>query len=135
MTERLSNNPEPDEFDYSALGYTLHNLYNSLESYFLRIAKFFENNIDKASWHKDLINRMMLEIEGYRPALFDRDFAAKADELRCFRHVFRSLYQSSLQPERVLLVNKRVANIDNDFKGYHLAYIDFLDRLYEEYGK
>ena len=36
---------EPDEFDFSALGYTIHNIYKLMENYFLRITKFFENNI------------------------------------------------------------------------------------------
>ncbi len=55
MTQRIANNPKADEFDYSALGYTLHNLYNAFESYFLRISRFFENNLSSSGWHRQLI--------------------------------------------------------------------------------
>ena len=41
MTGRIDRNPASDEYDYAALGYTLHNLYNAFEAYFLRVAKFF----------------------------------------------------------------------------------------------
>ena len=34
MTERVRSTDGDDEFEYAALGYTLHNLYNSFESYF-----------------------------------------------------------------------------------------------------
>ena len=44
-----------DELDWAALGYTIHNLYNAIESYFLRIAKFFENALSPDTWHRDLI--------------------------------------------------------------------------------
>jgi hypothetical protein len=60
---------ERDELDWAALGYTIHNIYNLLENYFLRISKFFENALDPTTWHKDLIERMTLSIEGVRPAL------------------------------------------------------------------
>ena len=32
--------PDADEFDWAALGYTIHNIYNLIENYFLRVAKF-----------------------------------------------------------------------------------------------
>jgi len=36
-----------DELDLMVLGTCLHGIYNALEAYFFRIAKFFENNIDQ----------------------------------------------------------------------------------------
>lgn len=44
MTERIRLSAEDDEYQYAALGYTIHNIYNAFESYFLRIAKFFERS-------------------------------------------------------------------------------------------
>lgn len=64
MSQRIASSDEAGEYDYAALGYTLHNLYNALEAYFLRIAKFFENNLDEAEWHRLLVRRMTLEISG-----------------------------------------------------------------------
>jgi len=55
--------------DWGALGFTLHNLYGFLENYFLRVSKFFENNLDAERRHKSLVGKMALEIPGVRPAL------------------------------------------------------------------
>jgi len=88
-----------EELDWAALWYTVHNIYNLLENYFLRISKFFENSLDPLSWHRDLVQHMMLDIEGVRPALLNRGLAGRIDELRSFRHIFRNIYQSELDPK------------------------------------
>ena len=74
-----------DELDLMLQGACLHGLYNAIEAYFLRVAKFFENNIDEAAWHRDLLDRMRLDVPGIRPALItDRILAERIDELRRF---------------------------------------------------
>ena len=90
-----------EELDWAALGYAVHNIYNLLENYFLRISKFFENSLDPLSWHRDrdLVQHMLLDIEGVRPALLNRGLAGRIDELRSFRHIFRNIYQSELDPK------------------------------------
>ena len=102
-TERASLSDE-DEFAWAAVGYTIHNVYCLFENYFLRISKFFENGLDPSTWHAQLVERMTLEIPGLRPALFDRAFARRIDELRRFRHAFRNLYQTELDPDRVRIL-------------------------------
>jgi len=97
-----------DELDYAALGYTIHNLYCLFENYFLRIAKFFENSLDAAAWHRDLVDRMVLEIENLRPALLDRQLARGMHELRSFRHKFRNIYDGGLDAEKLALLQKRL---------------------------
>ena len=47
-----------DVLDWGALGFTLHSLYGVLENYFLRISKFFENNLPPHRWHKVLVEKM-----------------------------------------------------------------------------
>ena len=93
-----------DQLDYAALGYTIHNLYSILENYALRVAKLFGNDLDPASWHRDLVHRMSLEIEGVRPRVWDRRTAQDIDEIRRFRHRFRSIYANRIDPVRVSLV-------------------------------
>ena len=100
--------PEPLDPDVIALAYTIHNLYNAMENYFLRVAKFFENHLEAATWHRDLVNRMAVEIEDLRPSLLSRESLRDFHELRGFRHVFRSLYDTPLDPEKVALVHRRV---------------------------
>lgn len=129
MTDRIAASEDADEFDYAALGYTLHNLYNSLESYFARIAKFFENSLDDRDWHRSLAERMTLEIEGVRPALFDLDFSFRVDELRRFRHLFRNLYKTPLIPQKVLFANRAADGIATDFRKRHEQFDRFLREL------
>ncbi len=129
MTARVEANGSDDEYEYAALGYTLHNLYNAFESYFLRVAKFFENNIDGAEWHRSLVERMTLTIQGVRPALFDLSFASRVEELMRFRHLFRNLYKTPLVSRKVLLVNEDAANLPDAFAPYHEVFDRFLLEL------
>jgi hypothetical protein len=132
MTRRINETSSDDEYDFAALGYTIHNLYNSLESYFLRVAKFFENNLDEREWHRSLVRRMTLTIEGVRPALFDTDFAARVEELMRFRHLFRNLYKTPLVPQKVLFANDYAATICDAFSAYHDRFDAFLAQLSDE---
>jgi len=69
-----------EELDWSAFAYTIHNIYGMIERYCLRVAKFFENNVERISWHHELLQRMRLDIEGVRPALFDEETALLVDK-------------------------------------------------------
>ncbi len=135
MSERVSRSSHPDEYEYAALGYTLHNLYNAFESYFLRIAKFFENNLSEFGWHRALIERMTLDIEKVRPALFDLEFSYRIDELMRFRHLFRNLYKTPLVPDKVLYANRAAENIAPDFEPYHRRFDEFLRSLKSDMGE
>lgn len=116
-----------------ALGGALHNLYNAFEGYFMRVAKFFENDIDKQSWHRDLLDRMALEIPGVRPALItEREVVERIDELRRFRHVFRNLYKTRLHPAKVKIVLDAARGLSADFTGMHEGFIAWLEKLAEE---
>ncbi|TVQ23075.1 MAG: hypothetical protein EA383_14700 [Spirochaetaceae bacterium] len=132
MVERLARTGSPDEFDFAAHGYTLHNLYNSFEAYFLRIAKFFENNLGDTGWHRDLLERMTLDIEGLRVQLFPRAFAHRLEELLKFRHRFRNIYKNTLDPRKMDAVQEAANHIADDFAVYHERYIAFLRALAEE---
>lgn len=120
---------KPDEFDWASLGYVIHNLYNLLENYFLRISKFFENNIDNVSWHKGLVNRMTIEIKDVRPRLFSREYANKINELRAFRHVFRFIYQSELDIRKLQDLNKEIPGVMKEFKKYHHAFVRKIQKI------
>ncbi|KAF0220650.1 MAG: hypothetical protein FD174_974 [Geobacteraceae bacterium] len=120
---------DPDEFDYVGLAYTIVNLYNLMENYCLRIAKYFEYNVDTLNWHKDLIKRMALEIDGIRPALLQSKDVPLIDELRAFRHVFRHIYQSELDVEKLKLVDSRTPKALDVFKSAHGRFIGNLQEL------
>ena len=118
-----------DDLDWAALGYTIHNIYNALESYFLRVSKFFENDLPAATWHRELVDRMTLEIDGVRPRLLDRTLAREIHELRAFRHVFRNIYGSRLDPGRMRILQVRVPASITAFRAAHADFTGALRDL------
>lgn len=56
-----------------AMAYALSGIYSCLEDQFIRIARVFENRVENpASWHKELLERMRIEVIGIRPAVISR---------------------------------------------------------------
>ena len=122
---------EPDEFDYVALAYTIVNLYNLIENYFLRISKTFENNLDPVTWHRHLLQRMYLEVEGVRPAFMTEQDYILFNELRAFRHVFRHIYQQELDISKLLQLDSSIPATIERFEALHQSYLEKLDTLIE----
>jgi hypothetical protein len=118
-----------DELDWAALGYTLHMLYTTMENYFLRISKTFENNLPSDTWHRHLIEAMQLDLPGIRPAFMDSELAEITDELRGFRHVFRSVYENRIDPDRVSLLQKKIPRMQNLFFAAHRSYCKTVSEL------
>ncbi|MCD5408180.1 hypothetical protein LR090_02890 [Candidatus Bipolaricaulota bacterium] len=88
-----------------SLAYQLHNLYCAFEDLFKIVADFFENRIeDRAKYHRELLWRMKIPIEGVRPALLSEESYKLLDSLRAFRHFFRHAYSYELDPKKVALV-------------------------------
>jgi hypothetical protein len=82
--------------------YQLHNLYSAIEDLLKLIAGAFENSIaDLSRWHRELVDRMTLDIQGVRPAFLAAETAALLHELRAFRHFFRHAYGAEIDPGRV----------------------------------
>lgn len=115
-----------EDLDYAALGYTLHNIYNLAENSFFRIAKHFENNLSAETWHKDLIQRMTLNIEGIRPAVLDQHSADLLDDLRSFRHVFRNMYRKNLSEKKLLTLQ---SDLPETLEGFRVNLARFLEML------
>ncbi len=103
--------PEPQEFPEAVLitvSYLLNGIYSCYEDQFLKIAKAFENRGENpAAWHRELLERMRIEVEGVRPQVLDRPAFRLLNELRGFRHMFRSSCAFELDEERVRLVLRR----------------------------
>ncbi len=96
--------------------YHLNNLYNAAENIFRNIATTFENSIDdKAGWHSQLLQRMRLDLSPLRPALIDRAVYDQLDELRRFRHLFRSAYTIELDADRLRLVLDKALALKEPF--------------------
>jgi len=69
----------------------VENYYTCSETIFVRISRFFENNIPAEHWHKELLSRMSLEYSGIRPKVICNQTEIHLSELMRFRH-FRRYY-------------------------------------------
>jgi len=85
-----------------SLGYKLHNLYCAFEDLFSIVARYFENQFqDISQYHRELLRRISLSIEGVRPRLISEETFKELDELRAFRHFFRHAYSYELHYEKI----------------------------------
>jgi hypothetical protein len=124
-----------DEQQRIVVAYYLHNLYCAFESIFQRIALIFGNQIsDRAGWHADLLRRMMLDIEGVRPHVLSPQAYDSLDELRRFRHLFRSAYRLRLDPDRLALVYRRARALEQVYRADIRQFVAFLDDLSQPAG-
>ncbi len=98
---------EVSSYDRAAIGYYLHSFYNGCESIFRSIARFFENDLGRDSWHSDLLKRMKLAVPGFRPAVIDDELFTLLDDFRAFRHKFRHAYTFELDWDKERLVAKK----------------------------
>ena len=113
IEERRGTFPRRAE-EVDSMGYQLHNLYGAFEQLFEEVARSFENRIDAAGYHADLIRRMQMEIEGIRPALLSEGTASGLDELWRFRHLFRHAYTADLDPAKVADLAAKAPRIRSD---------------------
>ncbi len=79
----------------------LENYYTCLETIFLRISQHFENRLDPARWHNDLLQKMTLEIEDVRVAAVSEAAFAPLFELLKFRHFKRYYFELEYDWDRL----------------------------------
>lgn len=121
-TAPLLSREEVPEPILITVSYLLNGIYSCFEDQFLKIAKVFENRVENpASWHRELLERMQIAVEGIRPRVLTRSAFRLLNELRGFRHVFRSSYAFELDEERVRLILRRWE------KGKTTVYKDLMD--------
>ena len=122
--------PPSEAKDIIVVGYYLHNLYTAFEHLCQLVAEAFENQIDdRAQWHALLLRRMTQAIEGIRPRLFSDETFQYLSELRSFRHVFRSAYAVTLDPDRLALVFHKAIALRPLYKADLAKFKDFLNNL------
>jgi hypothetical protein len=71
----------------------LENYYTCLETLFLRVSQYFENSLLKNKWHSDLLDKMILDIEGIRPPVVSSETYKNLRELMRFRHFKRYYFE------------------------------------------
>lgn len=85
-----------------------------------------------ARWHALLLERMGREIEGIRPRVLREETLRLLDELRRFRHGFRTLYRFDLDPERVAQVRRDAFRLEPLLEADLQRFLEFLTRMSAE---
>ena len=87
----------------------LENYYTCLETMYLRISQAFENNLESARWHNDLLQKMTLEIESVRPAAVSDEAFPLLFELLKFRHFKRYYFELEYDWDRLDYLVKKLS--------------------------
>jgi hypothetical protein len=86
----------------------MHDIYNALENSFRQISLSFENHEHgQKGWHRELLNKMFLDIRSLRPAVLPEQVRSVLGELLGFRHVFRHAYELKLDNARTVALWSR----------------------------
>lgn len=134
LYEELGN-PHLDALNQEGLivvAYRLHGLYSAFENIFSNIAKAFENHLDPSSWHRQVLQRMRLDLSPVRPAVIDEEAYEKLDELVRFRHLFRSGYGIRLDGQRLQLVVQKALELRAIYPRQIARFLDFLREASQE---
>jgi len=113
-------------------GSILHDFYNCCERIFKKIALEINSGYeDSEKWHKSLLYRMTIPIEGMRPRVITDELAAMLDEFLAFRHVFRNIYGFELKGERIDYLSEKFDRVVEKFKKEIKEFIVFLRKELE----
>lgn len=94
--------PEKSVVSKRSKGSILHDFYNCCERIFKKIAIELNSGYEESEkWHKSLLYRMTIPIEGIRPRVISDELAAELDEFLAFRHLFRNIYGFELKGDRI----------------------------------
>ncbi len=127
VQEKLSlDEHQVPAYDRGAIGYILHSFYNGCENIFRSIARFFENDFEPQTWHRNLLKRMKYGVEGYRPRVIEDNLFQLLDDFRGFRHKFRHSYFYELDWEKERLV---ATKLPAAFKLLHQQITEFLQTI------
>jgi hypothetical protein len=122
---------KPVESAYiDSVALNLHGFYSGLERLFELVAKHLDQEVPAGeAWHRDLLQRMVMDIEEVRPAVIDSDIALELDEFRRFRHLVRNVYSLNLIPERMSRPMTLLPGLWKTLRSELLAFADFLEEL------
>lgn len=86
----------------------LENYYTCLETIFFRISQFFENDLQEEQWHRDLLDKMTLDIEGVRIAAVSEANYGRLLEILKFRHFKRYYFELEYDWDRLEFLKKKL---------------------------
>ncbi len=115
-------------FYLDSVALNLHGFYSGLERIFELIAREMDGSVPAGpTWHRELLTQMTLRVEGLRPAVLRPQTAQGLNEFLSFRHLVRSLYTWSFDPDRLAELIARLPHAMDEVRTDLAAFGEFLE--------
>lgn len=114
MLEKVQRTEDRDYLGTVALN--LQSFYTAAERIFLSVARLIDGLVPTGdNWHQQLLEQMGVGISGLRQPVLSETIQLELDEFRRFRHVVRSRYAHQLDPERIIDLAQKLADVSQGF--------------------
>jgi hypothetical protein len=118
-----------DDYYLDGVALNLHGFYMGIERILTRIAETIDGGLPHGEgWHLLLLEQMMKEIPGIRPAVISTRTGSKLDEYRKFRHIVRNVYTHNFDPVKLGKLVNSVPELFTHVKAELLAFAAFLEQ-------
>ena len=128
LRDELATAPRDDDtFALRARGSMLHDFYCGVERILVRIADELNGGVPQGEqWHRQIVTDMTLVIPDVRPAVIDAALAEELGDFLRFRQVFRNVYGSLLQAERMRPLEERLPDVLAAFRRQIRAFLEWM---------
>jgi hypothetical protein len=101
----------------------------------VQISLSFENHVrDRSRWHRELLEKMFLDIEPLRPAVLPDELRSVLRDLLGFRHVFPNAYAFKLDRAKTLSLWNLWASENVSVKQALIVFANELEELGSEHS-
>ncbi|MBI2901297.1 MAG: hypothetical protein HYY17_14025 [Planctomycetes bacterium] len=112
---------------------SLHDFYTGLERLFHHVAATIDAKVPTgAPWHRELLEQMVGEMPGLRPAVLSQASVQGIDEYLRFRHVVRNVYSFVFDPARIETLVDRLGSLLPRLREELEAFAGFLDKVSQD---
>lgn len=119
---------EQQDIYLDAAALNLHSFYSALERLLALIARHVDLSLPEGeTWHRDLLQQMVKDLPGIRPAVIGAETAEQLDTFRRFRHLVRNVYTFHLQPEKMEELFVVLEPLWEQLEREMVAFADFLE--------
>ena len=109
------------ESDYKLLGKkntsaiviaeVLSDFYTCVETLFIKISEFFENDLKHDQWHKDLLHKMTLDVMDIRKKVISEKTYKILSEFLKFRHFRRYYFEFKYDWDKIKYLQKKYKEV------------------------
>jgi len=103
--------------------------YTCIETLFVKISQFFENNLQKEKWHTDLLHKMTLEIPDIRSQVISDKTHTILLELLRFRHFRRYYFEFDYDWDKLEYLEKKYNQVKVMVENDLVMFETFLEKI------